>query len=328
MTTLRYAGFGNETTYGTAVSAAFHVDIQSSSLDAPSGTEMYYPGGIGRGLRTRRPGWYRPEGDVVYGWDIRTITHLLRWTLGEYVWTSGAPGNNLHEIWPTASATLPSFTTRIGKDLFEHVFAGCVADSLELDLASDFLLATMGVSASKDAKASITSEDNLLLPSEFPLAFHEVTLSLPDASDVSANVRALKLSIANGLLAESGRGIGSRYPYRMDAGARDVTLTADFYYESTDHLEAMWGDANGPSDSGATDYALTITADAGADGQLVLHAPSAHFTKVSTTGSGRDEIVLSTEIRLMTGTLTLDDASTASGELLASVTNSLGDLED
>lgn len=328
MTTLRYAGFGNEATYASPASAAFHVDIQSASLDSPSGTELYYPGGIGRGLRTRRPGWYRPEGDIVYGWDIRTIAHVLRWTLGGYAFTSGGGGNNLHEMWPTAESTLPSFTARIGKDHFEHVFAGCVADSLELDLASDFLLATMGVSASVDSKATITAADDLVLPSEFPLAFHEVTLSLPDSTDVSANVRALKLSVANGLRTESGRGIGSRHPYRMDAGARDVTLSADFYYENTDHLASMWGDPDGPSTSGASDYGLTITANAGDDGQLVITAPSAHFTKVATQGSGRDEIVLSTEIRLMTTTLTLDDASTQQGELLVSVTNALGDLAD
>lgn len=323
---LRYAGFGSEAAFGTAVPAAFHVDIQSATLDAPSGTEIYYPGGLGRGLRTRRPGYYSPSGNIVYGWDIRTIAHMLRWALGGYLFDPGS-GLNTHQAYASQDNLLPSFTSRIGKDVFEHVFAGCVAASLELDLASDFLLATMAVQAQKDSKAAITPEASLLLPDAFPLAFHEVTLDLPDGSDVSADVRALKLTINNNLKAEAGRGIGSRHPYRLPAGGLDVTLTADFWFESTDHLEAMWGNASGPSTDGATDYGLTVTASAGADGSLILAVPSAHFTKVSTQPSGRDELVLSTEIRALVSDVTLADSSTARSELLATVENAEDDLE-
>jgi hypothetical protein len=321
----RYAGFGNEAQFGTAVPAAFHVDMQSSSLDAPSGTELYYPGGLGRGIRTRRPGYYRPEGNVVYAWDIRTIAHMLRWALGGYEFTANLP--NLHEIYGTDDTILPSFTTRIGKDVFEHVFAGCVADSLEVDLASDFLLATMATSAQRDSKADLEDEADLLLPAEFPLAFHEVTLQLPVATGLSADVKSAKLTIANGLRGDSGRGIGSRFPHRLPAGARDVTLALDLWFESTAQLERMWGDANGPDDSGATDYALRIVADAGDDGSLTLDLPSCHFTKVALPPSGRDEITMSTEIRALVADVELADTTVVRSELLATVLNGEGDLE-
>jgi hypothetical protein len=326
---LRYAGFGNEATFGTEVPATFHVDIQSASLDAPSGTETYYQGGIGRGLRTRRPGFYAPSGNIVYGWDIRTIAAMLRWALGGYKFGAGSP--NLHEIWGSVDTILPSYTARIGKDLFEHVFGGCVTDKFELDLAADILQATSDIVARRDSKATIQDEEDLLLPDEFPLAFHEVTAVLNgdnSGGDVSANIRALKLTIVNGVSADKGRGIGSRFPGRLPASGRDVTLGMDLYYESTDHLEAFWGGATGPSDTGADDLSLAIAATAGADGELSLNLPSVHFSKAALQGSGRDEIVQSCELRAMVSDITLDDGVTdVRSEILASVLNDATNLE-
>jgi tail tube protein len=323
---LRYAGFGSEAVYGTAVAAEFHVDIQSATLDAPSGTENYYAGGIGRGVRTRRPGYYMPGGNIVYAWDIRTIAAMLRWTLGGYVFTDGDPGLNTHEIYASDDVILPSFTSRIGKDVFEHVFAGCVVDSLELDLAGDFLLATMVVGAKKDSKAALQAESALLLPEEFPLAFHEATMTL-FGTGRSADVKTLKLNIANNQRGDSGRGIGSRYPYRMPVGNRDITLATDLWYDDTGDVEDFWGDAAGPADAGPADDAIVINVSAGADGAVALNLPRAHFTKVATQPSGREEITASAEIRAMVDEITLDDAvTTVKSELLATVTSAADDL--
>ena len=62
------------------------------------------------------------SGNIVYAFDIKTIRWLLKWTLGGYVFTDL---DNLHEIYASDDTDLPSFTARLGKDLFEHVFAGC-----------------------------------------------------------------------------------------------------------------------------------------------------------------------------------------------------------
>jgi len=404
----RYAGFGNESSFGVAAAVDFHVDMASATLDAPSGTELYYGGGLGRGVRTRRPGYYVPGGNIVYAWDIRTIAAMLRWTLGGYAFlavpaitlatsaaaddiidtttphlfavgdrvrfsglTGGAglsagvdyfviaanlaaqtfqvsatPGGaavnfttditagtvrlqpfNRHESFGTNESLLPSFTSRIGKDVFEHVFAGCVVDSLELDLASDFLLATMAVNAKIDSEAALTAESALLLPAEFPLAFHEVTLELPTASDISPAVKALKLSIKNGGKPDAGRGVGSRYPARLPSFGREVTLGCDLWYDSVAQLERFWGDTAGPAADGADNVAIKITADAGTDGKLVLSLPVTHFTKVGQTPSGRDEIVQSTEIRAMVSPILLaDGVTTVRSELLATTLSAVGDL--
>ncbi|HSW42697.1 MAG TPA: phage tail tube protein [Patescibacteria group bacterium] len=399
----RYAGFGEETVYGTAVPAVVHVDIASATLDAPSDTESYYTGGLGRGTRTRRPGYYAPAGNLVYGWDIRTIARLLRWTLGGYRFTTapvitlttstattdiintsaphgfaagdrvrfptltGGAGlvvatdyfvitanlaaqtfqvsaiaggtavnfttditagtvtrhpGSIHEAFASPASLLPSFTTRIGKDTFEHVFAGCVADSLELGLSDDFLLATMGVVAQRDSRAAIQATSTLLLPTLPLLAFHEVTLALPTASDVSPIVRDLSLSIDNSARPEAGRTIGSRFPRRIPVGAREVTMTAGLVFEGTAQLERFWGAVDGPAAGGATDFPTRIVADARSDGSLVLDVASAHFTAVPTRPSGRNEIIQTCEIRCLEATHTPIGAGGAvQTELLATVRN-------
>ena len=400
----RYAGFGEETVYGTAVAAAVHVDLASATLDSPSDTENYYGGGLGRGVRTRRPGYYSAAGDVVYAWDIRTIARLLRWTLGGYRFTTAATitlasslatndiintatahgyvagdrivfptltggaglatgtdyfviaanlaaqtfqvsataggtavnfttditaGSvqrhpaNLHEMHGGNNLTLlPSFTTRIGKDAFEHVFAGCVVDSLKLGLSDDFLLATMAIAAQRDSTAALTPLASLLLPPTFPLAFHEVTMSLPSGTDVSPIVRSLGLSIANSVKADAGRSLGSRFPRRIPAGEREVTLSAEIVFEHKAQLERFWGGTTGPAVTGATDFATRITADAGTDGALVLDIASAHFSGVQIQPSGRDEIIQKCEIRALTATHALAaGGGNVETELLASVRN-------
>lgn len=323
--TIRYAGFGNEAEYGVAVPAEFHVDVSSAALDAPADTENYYAGGLGRGIRTRKAGYYQPGGNIVYAWDIRTIAHMLRWALGGYVFTEGDP--NVHEIYSVNEAILPSFTTRVGKDVFEQVFAGCVIDSLELNLAGDFLLATMALGAKIDSRAELEAIEDLLLPDEYPLAFHEASLELPLATDLSAKVKALTFSIANGQRPDSGRGIGSRFPYRMPVGERNVTAAVDLWYENLEHLDTFWGGENGPADEGSSDFEAQITCDAGDDGSLVLYLPSAHFSQVRQQASGRDEITQSTAIRAILGEATLADATTVvETEVLATVENGAEDL--
>lgn len=88
---LRYLGFAEEVTYNpdTPPAVVQHVDIASATLDTPPDTELVYAGGLGRAPRTRRPGYYAPGGNIVYAFDIKTIGWLLKWALGNYVYTGG-----------------------------------------------------------------------------------------------------------------------------------------------------------------------------------------------------------------------------------------------
>jgi len=105
-----------------------------------------------------------PSGNIVYAFDIKTIRWLLKWTLGGYVFTDLG---NLHEIYASDNTDLPSFTARLGKDLFEHVFAGCKINSLEISVEDSFCQATAELIAVKDSKAVLKEQHELTLPADY-----------------------------------------------------------------------------------------------------------------------------------------------------------------
>lgn len=323
---IRYAGFAREATYAEqpAPAATFHVDIASSDLDAPGDTEIIPPTGIGRSARVHRPGYYAPSGGIVYALDINTISHFLRWVLGGYAFTAGPP--KTHEIWGSQDTILESFCARIGKDLFEHVFSGCIADTLEISVEDGYAMATLGVLASKDAKAGLKAIDELLLTDSYPLAFHEVTVS-QNASDFSATVKSLTLHIENNGDADAGRSVGSRHPRRVPVNERTTTLDMELFFNDTSQLELYWGGATGPASTGAQDFGMTLHFDAGADGAADIALPRGYYTTVPTQPSGRDEITQSVSVRALQTEHTLaDGVTTITSEMLATINNNLDSL--
>lgn len=289
---LRYAGFTSETSFGMrGLGDPFHVDVASSTLDVPADTNMIYGGGLGKSARTYRPGYYAPAGNVVYAFDIATIAPVLRWTLGGYKYTAGTqPDPNKHAIWGTGDTVLPSFACDLGKDIFEHQFLGCVVSNLEIAVENEFCQATIGIMAQKDAKATLKAPSALKIPSEYPLAFHEVTAKIGD-TDKSAMIKSLKLSVDNGVTADSGRTLGSRYPRRLLGYERTVTYTMNMLFEDLTELERFWGGKTGPVIGGSTEVPIEIMFDAGTDGDMSILLPKTVYTGVQQQPSGRDEIV-------------------------------------
>jgi hypothetical protein len=313
MEILRYAGFAEEATFaGTPPSAQFCVDIASASLEAGADAETIYKGSLGRSDRVHRPGFYSCEGDIEYGFDIRTIGWLLKWALGGYVCT-GETAPYLHEIYGDDDLFLPTFCAKLGKDKlsateFEHVFIGCGVDAISMDVKDGYATAKVGIKSSKDIKGSIMTRGQVedLLPAEYQLMFHEVTVSRGN-SDISAKVKGFKLDIKNGIKPESGRSLGSRYVRRLPAGGREVTFSLDMYYADLDTLELLWGGSTGPTDTGSTEFPLTITFDAGEDGQLQLIMPRCVFGKVPVPIKGQDEAEMNAEGKAYVDTVTLQD---------------------
>lgn len=320
---LRYAGFAKDPNPdGAAPTPTFHVDIASATLDAPSEPEMIPPSSLGRTPRMHRPGFYAPAGNVVYAADVNTLPYFLRWALGGYVFTTSVlPALRTHEIYGSNTSSLETFASFLGKDTFEHVFRGCVIDSLELAVEDSFAMCTINAMARKDAKQAIDAVADLLLPDEYPIAFHEVTVSR-EASDFSAQVKSLTLSISNNGNQEAGRSVGSRYPRRIPVFERDTRLTMSLYFDGTEELEAFWGGANGPTDDGSTDLGWIITLDAGADGSIDIALPKGYYLTVPTQPSGRDEMTQDVEVKAMSTTHTLADAVTEiDSEILVTAQN-------
>lgn len=295
MSILRYLGLGEEAEFGTAVGADFHVDIASASLDAPNETQIIYTGGLGRSAYMHRPGFYAPTGNIVYAFDVRTIAFLLKWALGGYSFVAGT-----HTIWGSPASVLPSFTARVGKDHFEHVFAGCVLNSLQIQVEGEYCVATADIVSSKDSKEVLKDIEDLLLPDEYPMVFHEVTASLAGVNR-SADIKSLTININNNISADGGRRIGNRHPQLLSANEREVSVSMNMFYGDTAELEKYWGGATGPDPGGSEEFAVNINFDSGDYGLMVVTLPRFIYTQVNQQPSGRDEITQATAGRALLG---------------------------
>lgn len=328
----RYCGLAEEASFGEspAPAATVHLDIASSTLDPPADTNIIYDGGARRTARIYRPGFYAPAGNIVYGLDIRTIGLFLRWALGSYKFTNagGTGGLHLHEIYGTEDVLLPSFCSRVGKDLFEHVFSGCTMNSLEITVGDALCMATADILAKKDSKAALQT-GTLLFPEEYPLAFHEATAFLIGTPDVeiSAKVKEFTLTINNNADAGQGRHIGNRHPGRIPVNDRETSLAMTLFFEDTDMLESLWGSETGPAATGSTEYGLKLKIDSGDYGSLLITMPKVINTSVNQAPSGRSEMTQPVNVRALMTELTLDDASTVEGEILCSLENEETDME-
>lgn len=317
---LRYLGLAEETTFAEPKEAEFHVDIASASLDTPSDTHLDFESSMGRGARMHRPGFYSPSGNIVYAFDIKTIRWLLKWTLGGYVFTDL---DNLHEIYASDDTDLPSFTARLGKDLFEHVFAGCKINSLEISVEDSFCQATAELIAVKDSKAVLKEQHELILPTDYPLAFYDVTMNL-DNSDISSQVKSFTLSISNGIDAANGRSIGSRYPRKLLAASREITLSSSMFFEDTSQLERFWGGSLGPSETGSQEYNLEFNFDAGGGKGMIIKLPRVIHTSVNLQPSGRDELVQEISAKAYMGSMYLNDGASITTDMYVSIIDDVG----
>ena len=326
---LRYAKFAEEATYRADPSPApqFTVDIASASLDSPSDSQLVWEGGLGRGPRTHRPGYYSTAGNVALALDLHTIGWLLRWTLGGAAFTTagGTGGLNLHEFYGSDDTLLPSFVVWLGKDVFEHAFKGCVASQLSLEVSDGFCQATLDVVGAEDAKGALDPAVVASLPLAVPRAFPDMRFYLggTDAgSEISAAVQELTLTINNNADAAAARGLGSRFPRRkIPAGQRETTLELTVRYESTAHLERLWGGPSGPSTEGTAETPARIVADGGAEGSLTIDLPRCIITEVQQQPSGRDRIDQSLAVTALLDTVTLEDTSTVESEIYCRLEN-------
>ncbi|MFA5557937.1 MAG: phage tail tube protein [Methanofastidiosum sp.] len=325
----RYAGFCEEGSYNpsTAPDAKFHIDIASASLDSPSDPNLYLEGGLSRGRKIVRPGYYAPSGNIVYPIDIRSIGYFLKWTLGNYKFTEET-GTNTHEIWASEDTVLPSYTVRLGKDYFEHVFRGCVMNSLELVIEDNFIFATLDMVAAKDTKDDLKEIANLTLFNEHNLSFVDASLTLGSVN-YNCKIKGMTITISNEANAESGKGIGSRHPCRIPVGARNIDVKGNLWFENASEYAKFWGAVGGVSASGSSTEVMIVTIDSGTDGSIELNLPKFMYTDLKTSPSGRAEIVQAfSGIALLGDIILKDEITEIESELLITLLNNNGDMDD
>ena len=327
----RYAGFTEEFSFNPAIApeAKFHIDIAGASLDTPSDPNLIFEGGMSRGRKVIRPGYYVPSGNIVYPIDIRSIGYFLKWALGKYKYTAGGGGTNTHELYPTENTVLPSYTTRLGKDNFEHIFRGCVMNGLEIVIEDDFIYATLDNIGARDTKTTLKEIADLILFNEHNLSFIDASLALGAAVNYNCKIKGLTIGITNGANAEAGKGIGSRHPCRIPVGARNIDIKGNLWFEDSTEYEKFWGASGGVSANGSTTEAMILTIDAGVDGSIELKFPKLMYTDIKTPPSGRAEIVQAFSGVALIDTITLADAITEiEAEVLCTLLNNNGDMDD
>ncbi len=341
---LRYFGSVKEASFNEATPpvATAHVDIASASLDTPAEPDIIYAGGLQRTAQTRRPGFYSPAGNIVYAFDIDSIGEYLRYVLGGYVFTLDDPeaGLNTHEFYGDASATLPSFVARLGKDIladatnFEHVFSGCTLSQLQVAVSDALAEATLDIQAARDSRADILAITDLLLPTSYPLAFHEMTASL-DGADQSVLIKSAEFTINNNAAAADGRSIGSRFPRRIPVGERASTFTLELFWDTILQLQKFWGDTDGPfTGDNNVEFPIVFTYNAsdddgafGVDRTMVVTFPAAWYMSAPIQPSGRDEATQTlTGQGLLADVLLHDTVTTVETEVYIKLINDQADL--
>lgn len=301
----RYFSFAEETIFGTFVPAVETIDPESAELD-PSGDQALIYEGVSRLDRTVAPAPYRSEGSFSTPFDLTAFPWFLKWALGGYTVT-GTYSTFTHHFFPEQSALMKSFTARVGKDVFEHLFSGCVVGSLSLELDDGFFTGSVDIMGGADQKGTLQASPTFTQGEIY--APHQVTAEI-DGVDESANIESFSISIDTGADNEAGLTIGSRFPSRAYRGALAVKIEMGLSFFSTTQLERFWGTATGPSINKLTEIETTIYVGENID----ILIPRAVYTAMSQPLSGRDRIEQSATIRA----LVKDDGT---GPIEFSITN-------
>lgn len=310
----RYLMIGEESEYAVeATEYAETLDPESASID-PAGDDKLIYEGMGGLDRRAGLGVYSTSGDITMPLDDLATGWFWKWALGNYEVTGTDDGEGnitapyTHIFSPATTPLMHSFSAKIGKDIFEHVFLGNVVSSISLEVDSEWALMTVSTVGAKDKKSTL--EQNI--------EYTEGTyFTAPMASlrknnvDISASINSLSLSIETGANIEDSAGFGSRFPTKAFRGALVVNLEAELGFDSVEELIAFWGDNEGPSTTNIDEFSYTLSFGDNLD----LIFPRLVYTASGQPAEGRENITQSVTARAL-----YDDVN-KEGPIIVSLTN-------
>lgn len=193
-----------------------------------------------------------------------------------------------HIFRPTLEATLPSFTARVGKGLFEHAFFGATVNSLSFSIDRGILVARASLLARSDNNSDLNSSGKTFPSNLFQ--FRHGTTSI-DNVDRTNLIQSFSIEWSNNIdEAGSVRHGSSRFPQKFPVQGADVTGSLQLAFEDMAEYTRFWGGSGEPPEDGASTFKLEQSFVAGAD-VLRFILGSALWTQVSTPVSGRDRIL-------------------------------------
>ncbi|MGP4041896.1 phage tail tube protein [Gracilibacillus sp. D59] len=313
MAITRYLQVGEESEYGVeSTNYNATIDPESADIESEDDDKLIYEGMSGLD-RIASLGVYSTSGSFSMPVDSILSGYFWKWALGGYAVTGTDDGTGnmvapfTHEFTPERGGTLPSFSAKVGKDIFEHKFFGNVIESIELEIESEWALMTVSTLGAKDEKGTLTE----------PTFNEGEVFSAPEctldkgSTDISAKVQSASLSVETGANIEDGQGFGSRFPTKAFQGSMVATLELSLQFEDMTELEAYWGSATGPSIDTLQEFAYTL--HLGVDYDITF--PRMVYTAANQPSEGRDHIVQTVTARA------LFDQATGTGPIQVSVTN-------
>src|SRR5690606_3483281 len=99
------------------------------------------------------------------------------------------------------------FTVRVGKDIFEHIYSGCVVSTLGIEYDREFVNANVEIIGGRDSQQTVVEGPEFTQGNVF--AGCHVTVEI-DVTDQSTYVETYSLNIEPGADSESGITVGRR----------------------------------------------------------------------------------------------------------------------
>lgn len=298
MAITRYLMIGEEEEYGVeATQYAETVDPESASIDPAGDDKLIYEGMSGLDRRAGL-GVYSTAGDITIPLDDNVAGWFFKWALGEYevAGTDDGEGNTTapytHIFYPSTKPLMDSFSAKIGKDIFEHIFLGNVVESIEIEVESEWALMTVTTLGAKDKQGTLADTVEYTEGMFFTAPMASLTKG---STDKSAAVNSLTLSIETGADIEGSQGFGSRFPTKAFRGSTVVEMEMELGFDSEEELLAFWGGSDGPSSTTIEEMNYTLSFGENLD----FIFPRVVYTASEQPAEGREGIVQSLTARAL-----------------------------
>ena len=171
----RYVGIGRENPFKTPAAAAKYIDVIGESLTPYRGYRIT-TGVQSQALIGKSATREGARGGIVFPVRPDNITNILKSVMGAVTSTIIGATTAYTHVFKMADDLL-SLTLRVGKELGEEIYAGCVTDSLALSgAADDNLQASVGIIGAQKPTTGAIGTPNFSALQTFPYQQNVVTL--------------------------------------------------------------------------------------------------------------------------------------------------------